>query len=357
MANRWRKFRNFLNVFTIVAAVGGITCLSLPVLAQAQPIIIGASVPYMNDPAWVRIVDYAQYVSKILGIQLVVVDAGGREDKQINDVESLLARHVDALVFDPVSAANAPAIIRLADRAHVPVVATDRYPGFPAANSEVPYLTFVGPDNVNAGRQIADALIAHGVRHIVAIGGMPGDSNNQERVEGLRQAIAANAAKVVKLVQYVGVIESEDEGYTTMQNLLSAHPPGTIDGVWCYNDALCLGAYRAIRQVGRQNQIKIASMDLDTPALELIKEHTNYIYSIGGHWVMLGFAVMIADDYLHGHKPLSQFSRIKDIGVNADGFSKYESEYLDSEPPFNIKSYMLMYNPNTKTQIPSLSLK
>lgn len=357
MINSTMRRRIIGRMATGFIVLSGVSFGSLqPALAE-EPITMGASVPYMNDPAWVRIVDYAQYVAKILDINLVVVDAAGKEDKQIQDVQSLLSRDVKALIFVPVSAANAPAIIRLADRAKVPAIATDRYPGFPANNKESPYLTFVGPDNVDAGRKIAQFMIDQGVKNFVAIGGTPGDSNNQERSKGMRDAIAASADKGVKLLQYVGVLQSEDNGYATMQNLLSAHPSGTIDGVWCYNDALCVGAYRAIKQAGRDKEIKIGSMDLNPQALDLIKDKTNFIYSIGGHWLMLGFAEMIAYDYVHGHKPLSDFSRIEDVGVDADGFSKFKAQYIDSNPPFDIKHYMLTFNPDTKTQTPPLTLK
>jgi ABC-type sugar transport system substrate-binding protein len=341
----------------LAVGLGALAMQSILPAAAEEKLVIGASVPYMNDPAWVRIVDYAQYVAKILDVDLVVVDAAGKEDKQIADVQSLISRGVKALVFVPVSMANAPAIIRLADRAHVPAIATDRYPGFPANNPDAPYLTFVGPDNIAAGRKIAEFMIADGVKNFVAIGGTPGDSNNQERSKGMRDAIAANAGKGVKLLQYVGVLQSEDNGYATMQNLLSAHPSGTIDGVWCYNDALCVGAYRAIKQAGRDKEIKIGSMDLNPQALDLIKDKTNFVYSIGGHWVMLGFATMIAYDYLHGHKPLSDFSRIEDVGVDADGFDKFKAQYIDSQPPFDIKHYMLTFNPAATSQTPPLTLK
>jgi len=358
MSRLGKKVRNFVSAAAVVAALGGALALGvLPAAAQEQKLVIGASVPYMNDPAWVRIVDYAQYVAKILNVDLVVVDAAGKEDKQIADVQSLISRGVKALIFVPVSAANAPAIIRLADRGKVPAIATDRYPGFPASNPDAPYLTFVGPDNVAAGRKIAEFMIADGVKNFVAIGGTPGDSNNQERSKGMRDAIAASADKGIKLLQYVGVLQSEDNGYATMQNLLSAHPSGTIDGVWCYNDALCVGAYRAIKQAGRDKEIKLGSMDLNPQALDLIKDKTNFIYSIGGHWVMLGFAEMIAYDALHGHKPLSDFSRIEDVGVDAGDFDKFKAQYIDSQPPFDIKQYMLTFNPNAKTQTPPLTLQ
>jgi ABC-type sugar transport system substrate-binding protein len=357
MTGRRKHVRAFGRLAAGFIVMAGLTGNLHSASAAEKPLTIGASVPYMNDPAWVRIVSYARYVANILNINLVVVDAAGKEDKQIEDVQSLLSRGVQALIFVPVSAANAPAIIRLADRAHTPAIATDRYPGFPANNKEAPYLTFVGPDNVTAGRKIAQFMIDHGVRRFVAIGGTPGDSNNQERSKGMREAIAANADKGAKLLQYVGVLQSEDNGYATMQNLLAAHPRGTIDGVWCYNDALCVGAYRAIKQAGRDKEIKLGSMDLNPQALDLIAADTNFIYSIGGHWLMLGFAEMIAYDYLHGHKPLSQFSRIEDVGVDGSGFAKFKAEYIDGNPPFDIKQYMLTFNPATKTQTPPLTLK
>ncbi len=325
--------------------------------AQGRQLVIGASVPYLNDPSWVMITNYAQYVAKILNIQLEVIDAGGREDKQLADVQSLISRHVDALIFVPVSNADARSIIELADRAKMPIVVADRYPGFPAQNSYAPYLTFIGPDNVAAGRAVANYLFAHGVKNLVAIGGTPGDPNNQTRVKGLHEALAAWSGKGVKLVQYVGALESEENGYSAMLNLLSAHPSGTIDGLWCYNDALCLGAYRAIKQSGRDKEIKIGAMDLDKQALALVNGHNNYIYDFGGHWVELGFAEMLAYDYLHGHPPLAQFSQIEDIGVDAAGFDQFKKDYLDQEPPIDIKQYMLTFNPNTKTQVPSLELK
>jgi simple sugar transport system substrate-binding protein/ribose transport system substrate-binding protein len=72
---------------------------------------------------------------------------------------------------------------------------------------------------------------------------------------------------------------------------------------------------------------------------------------------MVGFAVMIGYDYLHGHKPLSEFSRIEDVGVDAAGFAKFKAHYIDALPSFDIKQYMLTFNPNAKTQTPPLTLE
>ncbi|MGH6681392.1 MAG: substrate-binding domain-containing protein, partial [Bradyrhizobium sp.] len=252
----------------------------------------------------------------------------------------------------PQSTAGAPGLIKLAIRAHLPIVMVDRYPGFEPTNPNASYVAFIGPDDVQSGRAIADYLISHGARKMVAIGGLPGSSVTEGRKQGLEEAISAAKDKGVTLVQYVsGGGESEDNGYRTMQNLLSAHPKGTIDSVWCYNDALCLGAFRAIKQAGRQDEIKLGGEDLDPQALDLIEKKTNYIYSIGGHWLEVGFGIMIAYDKVHGHDPIKDDIRLHLIGVNSANFAKFKQQFIDSAPPYDIKEYTLTNNPKATSQI------
>ena len=110
------------------------------VLAAGEPIQIGVSIPTLDNPFWVRAVDFANHVAKELNLELVVVGAENREEKQLADVQSLLARGVEALVVTPQSTSSAPGLIKLANRAHVPIVIVDRYPGFPADNPNAPYV-------------------------------------------------------------------------------------------------------------------------------------------------------------------------------------------------------------------------
>jgi ABC-type sugar transport system substrate-binding protein len=338
-----RKSAHFALAWTVAALFG----LQQPAEAKDK-LVIGVSLPNLDNPMWVRATAFANSVAKALGVDLVIVGAATHEDKQLSDVQSLISRNVDALVVVPVSIASSPGLLRVIDNAHVPVVVADRYPGFPAKNPNVPYLAFIGPNNITAGIDISNFLVAHGVKKMVALGGTPGDSNAEERKKGLEKAIAD--AKGVQLVQYIAAGETEDNGYTAMQNLLSAHPSGAIDGVWCYNDALCLGAYRAVKQAGRDKEIVLGGMDLTQPALDLIERKTNYIYSTGGHWLMIGFAEMIAYDALHGHAPLTDDIRMNLLGVDAKGFDVFKKEYIDSQPPYDIKQYTLTFNPNAKSQ-------
>lgn len=332
---------------------------ALPAAAQVSPpvkdVTIGVSIPTLDNPFWVRAVSFAQHVADQLNAKLVVVGAQNREDKQISDVQSLISRGVQALVVTPQSTASAPGLIRIADRAHLPIMIVDRYPGFAANNKDAPYLGFIGPDDVYAGRSIANHLIDAGAKNLVGLGGLPGSSVAEGRQSGLNEAIKAHPS--AKLIQYVGVGESEDLGYKAMQNLLAAHGKGQIDGVWCYNDALCLGAFRAIRQAGRSDEIKIAGMDLVPQALDLISQKTDYIFSTGGHWLQLGFAVMIAYDKVQGHDPLNTNIRLSLLDIDSSSFGKFKQQFIDAQPPYNVKDYSLTFNPQTKSQTFPLKIK
>jgi len=316
----------------------------------ADNVSIGVSVPTLDNVFWVRAVDFAKHTANTLGVELVVVGAENKEEKQLNDVQSLISRGVKALVVTPQSTATAPGLIRLANRSNIPIMIVDRYPGFPAKNDKAPYLGFIGPDDVTAGRDITNALVNKGATKIVGIGGLPGSSVAEGRQKGLNEAVSEAAGKGVKLVQYIGAGESQDNGYSAMQNLLAAHPAGTIDGVWCYNDSLAIGAYRAIQQAGRSNEIVIGGMDLTPDALNLIEKKTNFIYSTGGHWLQVGFGVMIAYDALNGHPPIKDDIRLSLIGVDSANFAKFKQEYIDNPPPFNVKDYVVTFNAKADRQ-------
>ncbi|MFP6558959.1 substrate-binding domain-containing protein [Paraburkholderia sp. B3] len=351
MASRRGALRRVFGAALLACAASWV----VPASAQTKDITIGVSIPTLDNPFWVRAVNFAQYVAQQLGAKLVIVGAQNREDKQISDVQSLVSRGVQALVVTPQSTASAPGLIRIANRAHLPIMIVDRYPGFAADNAQAPYLGFIGPDDVYAGRSIANHLIAAGAKKIVAIGGLPGSSVAEGRKSGLEEAIKAHPD--VTLVQYVGPGESEDSGYKAMQDLLAAHGKGQIDGVWCYNDALCLGAFRAVRQAGRQDEIKLAGMDLVPQAVDLISKNTNYIFSTGGHWLQLGFAVLIAFDKVNGHDPLNTNIRLSLLDVDSGSFAKFKQQFIDSQPPYNVKDYSLTFNPKATSQTFPLKIK
>src|ERR1044072_6524465 len=60
-----------------------------------------------------------------------------------------------------------------------------------------------------------------------------------------------------------------------MESLLASNPD--LVAVFCENDAMCLGAQRAIADAKKTEQIVIAGVDGQTEALKAISDGTNYL--------------------------------------------------------------------------------
>jgi ABC-type sugar transport system substrate-binding protein len=157
MSRESLKFTRRGIMLSAAFAVGAV--MSATTFASAADQMIGVSIPTLDNPFWVNATKFAEHAAEELGVGITVVGAENREEKQLADVQSLIAAGANALVVTPQSTASAPGLIALANRANLPIVIVDRYPGFPADNPDAPYVAFVGPNDVTAGRDVANFLI------------------------------------------------------------------------------------------------------------------------------------------------------------------------------------------------------
>lgn len=311
--------------------------------AATDTLTVGVMVPSQDNPFWVRYAEFVRQVADELDIEVVLADARNREDTQISDIESLLARGVDGLLVTPVTAAVGPTLINRAEEAGVPIMVTDRFPDVdPATYAGDMYVGFIGPNDVQAGYDIATALIEAGATKIVALNGMQGASVAQGRNEGLHQAI--NEHPNVELVTEQWVGDRREDGLNMMENYLSAYQDGEIDAVWAFNDNLAMGALQAIKGAGRTN-IMVAGMDLNQDAVEAIQAG-EYTFSTGGHWLQGGFGLIILHDFLNGIEPEEPIVKLNTLGVDQDNVEKFLDQYIDNPPTFDIKSMSRKYNPS-----------
>jgi ribose transport system substrate-binding protein len=56
-----------------------------------------------------------------------------------------------------------------------------------------------------------------------------------------------------------------------MQDLLQKYQPGSINGVYTHNDQMAFGAIQALKEAGRDKEIKVFSIDGEEKALSDIK--------------------------------------------------------------------------------------
>ncbi|MEA2401675.1 MAG: ribose transport system substrate-binding protein [Thermoleophilaceae bacterium] len=196
-------------------------------------------------------------------MELTTTDARGDAATQSSQVDDLIARGVDVLILSPADAkALAPAAKRATD-AGIKVIASDR-------NVDSPVSTYIGSDNVEAGRvggkYIVDTLGGKG--NVVELQGSLGASPTIDRNKGFEEALQGSDIKVIasETADY-----ARDKGLQVMENLLQRFGAGKIDAVFTHNDEMSLGAIQAIKEAGRQDEIKVVGVDGQQSALRAIE--------------------------------------------------------------------------------------
>lgn len=187
------------------------------------------------------------------GLEVHQTDANQDPNKQLSDIDSLLAQKPDYIVVSPIeSAALAPAVEKC-NAAGVPLIVIDR-----TLDAEVGgmYKTVIAQSHVISGRELAKAT----VELLTEKYGEPkGNVVHVQGQSGASPVIDANAGwdEVMKDYPNIKTVATEDAGFTkeggmkVMENFLTAYPEGQIDVVRTDYSDMTVGAMEAIQNAGR----------------------------------------------------------------------------------------------------------
>ncbi len=181
----------------------------------------------------------AQEVAWAAGKMLVLVNTGGRRDVEEEAIRTLAERQVDGIIY----AAMFTRRVEPADILHdIPTVLMNCY----AADHSLPSVT---PNEEVGGRTATLELIQAGRRRIGLINGERWMDAAQDRYRGYCQALQASQIPLdAALVRYGNW--RPDSGYdNTMQLMRLPDPP---DALFCGNDLVAVGAYEALKELGKR---------------------------------------------------------------------------------------------------------
>jgi ribose transport system substrate-binding protein len=176
-------------------------------------------------------------------------------------VDDLLAKGIDGIAISPVDPANQAAMLdEVAARTLVFTHDSDA----PNTKREC----YVGTDNVAAGRQagelIKEALPQGG--KIAVFVGMLDARNAQERLQGIKEAIAGTKIEIIDTRT-----DDTDQvrAKANVAEMLVGHPDvAALVGLWSYNGPAILSAVRDAKKIG---QVKIIAFDEDDETLTGVK--------------------------------------------------------------------------------------
>ena len=235
-----------------------------PAMAE-KTVTIGMMLSDTANQFFVTMYEAAQEKAKELGVEVIVLDAANDAAKDVSNMEDLLSRGVDAILYNPVDSDAAPAVVELANKAGVPVITIDRS----SNGGEV--VSHIASDNVFGGKIAGEYIISllPDGGEIAEIQGQAGASAAKDRGEGFH--LAVDTIENIKVVSSQIGNWDRTQALSIMENVMLANPD--VKAVFCHNDVMALGVVEACQQAGRSDII-IVGFDADKDALTAIEEGT-----------------------------------------------------------------------------------
>lgn len=186
--------------------------------------------------------------------------ASTRDDltNQAHALRMLRENQVAALAIIPATGTGADLVEAVREWGVPAIYMTRRLRDF-----DVPY---VGPDDVAGGRLAAEHLIGHGCATLAYAGGPEPVVSRWDRIQGMRQAIDAAAARVG--FEEIRSASTGQGGLEVGREL--AVRDVLPEGILCHNDAVAMGLDRALYDAGRREETRIIGYD-DSAAAPLWK--------------------------------------------------------------------------------------
>lgn len=284
----WLLFAFFLPI----AGCGG-RSLSGPAARPRVAVVIST----LNNPWFVVLGDSAREHATRLGYDVVVFDSQNDPAREAAHFENVIASGYAAVLFNPTDSDGSIANVRRAGQAGVPVFCMDREINTnEAAVAQILSDSYSGC--VTLGRYFVEQVGESG--RYVELLGLVGDNNTWNRSRGFHSVVDRYPG--LKMVAQQSADFDRAKALEVMEAILQANPE--IDAVFCGNDAMAMGAYRALVAAGKDGHVKVFGFDGADDVVRLIAEGKITATGMQFPKVMARAAAEAADAYLKGQRDL-----------------------------------------------------
>lgn len=216
------------------------------------------------DPYYQRGVEGAQLMAKTLGVDLIVLNADTKAEKELANVEDAIVQKVDGIVIFSVSLESMLGSLNRAKEAGIPVYMIEDY-----IDKIKDKVIGVIQAPMGVSSKLCGDWMAKNVPQgeIAVITGLPGRGDAEAFTDGFVKAVASNPR--LKVVSVVPGDWNRQKAYTQMQNIITAHP-GLV-GVFAHNDDMGLGAIRALQEANKLSQVAVISQNAAPYGIEAVK--------------------------------------------------------------------------------------
>lgn len=207
---------------------------------RQKTMTVGVVIPDIEHSIFPGLIKGVESTLSEEGYNLSLCCSYDRPGKEYREIQALLERRVDGIILAPASTVDSKEAVSRIQAMGCPFVFVDRI--IPGLDTDT-----VTVDDYEGAFQAVTHLIEQGYRSIAHITGPEGVWTAEERERGFKEAMS-RAGLPIRSDAIVRGGFTVDEGEAAMERILGR----TVlpDAVFCVNDPIALGVFKALRRRG-----------------------------------------------------------------------------------------------------------
>lgn len=215
----------------------------------------------LSNPFFLKMQEGAKVYAEKNGIPFEVfgIERETEVERQIGIVENLITRGYGAIVIAPADSKQLIPVCKKALEHGIVVINIDNPLHQETLAAQQISIPFVGSDN-KAGSALVGQYLKQKIGEtgrVFVIEGIRGVENAELRKQGFIEAVTADTQ--IEIAASESANWHTDEAFAVTANLLEQYGP--VDGIFCANDNMALGAIQALDMMGLSGQVWVGAYD------------------------------------------------------------------------------------------------
>lgn len=322
--------RKFVSGIVKGVAISALAACSALSVAQAKDLTVGFSNRTLNGPYFSALTEHVKQFGETEGWKVIATDARGDLNKQIADVEDMVARDINYLILNPQDPAAGMRIVDQVTKKGIKVIIID---SDLAIGADV--VTRVASDNATTNKMIGEYAAGQFGDTPMKIalvsgnqGNLVGHTRSRNFFLGVIDGQLRSSAKTnFEISTQVWGNWDQQGGLKATEDVLSAHPE--VNAIYTENDDMALGAVHALRAAGKSDSVKIYSYDGNKNAYKAIIDGKMEATGENNPKLMAKMAIDIIKRIEAGETNFPDYSYTAPLMVNKDNAEKvYDPDAL-----------------------------
>lgn len=312
---------------------------------------LNTSIPIAND-----VIIMIKAAAEALDVDLIILDDEFNPDKQVANIENLVASGCDAVMICNSSEAVVPKMIKICDDNEVGLGLFFRRINDPeiqkmAQESEY-FIGVTHEAELNNGYRLGKALYNNGARNAAIINFNHGDATAEERYAGYVKAFEEDG---VKILAEQWEIMTGDKAAAATDSFIAAYPELDCIAVVGGGGENLAGTISTVKNHGKTGDILVSSTDFIPNQYEMLKNGEISAIS-GGHWVDPFFEFMLLYNWATGNSLTNETAEVivNFIFVSSPEMQKEYDKWIKGDLlPYTdeeVRNLAVKYNPDMNYQ-------